>query len=175
MKKALRIIVPILLAIALIGCMIWYLFVYDREFTRDILLQQARNAEYKGKHELAEWFYNTAYAYADNDESFAIEMANQYKSVGNYTKAEYTLSNAIADGGTAELYMALCKTYVEQDKILDAVNMLDNIADPAIKAELEAMRPTAPVADPVSGFYNQYMDVTISSSAGTLYVNTAGE
>ena len=62
MKKALRIIVPILLAIALIGCMIWYLFVYDREFTRDILLQQARNAEYKGKHELAEWFYNTAYA-----------------------------------------------------------------------------------------------------------------
>ena len=175
MKKALRIIVPILLAIALIGCMIWYLFVYDREFTRDILLQQARNAEYKGKHELAEWFYNTAYAYADNDESVAIELANQYKSVGNYTKAEYTLSNAIADGGTAELYMALCKTYVEQDKILDAVNMLDNIADPAIKAELEAMRPTAPVADPVSGFYNQYMDVTISSSAGTLYVNTAGE
>lgn len=175
MKKALRVIVPILLAIAVIGCMIWYLFVYDREFTRDVLLQQARYYESQGKHTIAEWFYNTAYAHADNDETVAIELANQYKSVGNYTKAEYTLSNAIADGGTSELYMALCQTYVEQDKLLDAVNMLDNIADPAIKAELDAMRPTAPTATPEPGFYSQYISVELISSSGTLYVSTDGQ
>ena len=61
----------------------------DREFTRDVLLQQARYYESQGKHNIAEWFYNTAYAHADNDETVAIELANQYKSTGNYTKAEY--------------------------------------------------------------------------------------
>ena len=175
MKKAFRIIVPIILAIAVVGCMIWYLFVYDREFTRDILLQQARNFESKGSHEVAEWFYNAAYSHANNDENVAIELANQYKASGNYTKAEYTLSNAIADGGTAELYIALCKTYVEQDKLLDAVRMLDNIADPAIKAELDAQRPGAPTASPEPGFYSQYISVELTSSDGTLYVRTDGQ
>lgn len=174
MKKALRIIVPILLAIAVIGCAVWYLFVYDREFTRDVLLKQARYFESNGYHTVAEWFYGTAYAHADNDETVAIELANQYKATGNYTKAEYTLSNAIADGGTAELYMALCQTYVEQDKLLDAVNMLDNIADPAVKAELDAMRPTTPAAVPEPGFYSQYISVELSSSGGTLYASTSG-
>lgn len=175
MKKALRIIVPILLAIAVIGCAVWYLFVYDREFTRDVLLKQARYLESNGYHTMAEWFYNTAYAHADNDETVAIELANQYKAGGNYTKAEYTLSNAIADGGTAELYMALCQTYVEQDKLLDAVNMLDNIADPAVKAQLDAMRPTAPVAAPEPGFYSQYISVELSSTGGTLYASIDGQ
>lgn len=175
MKKALRVIVPILLAIAVIGCMIWYFFVYDRDFTRDILLQQARYFESMGNHTIAEWFYNTAYAHAGNDETVAIELANQYKASGNYTKAEYTLSNAIADGGTSELYIALCQTYVEQDKLLDAVNMLDNIADPAIKAELDALRPSAPTATPEPGFYSQYISVELGSSSGTLYANTHGQ
>lgn len=175
MKKALRIIVPILLAIAVIACMLWYLFVYDREFTRDMLLQQARSLESKGQHTAAQWFYNTAYAHANNDETVAIELANQYKASGNYTKAEFTLSNAIADGGTAKLYMALCATYTEQDKILDAVSMLDSIQDAAIKAELDAIRPAAPIANPEPGFYSQYITVSFDAPDGTLYVSTDGQ
>jgi len=175
MKKALRIIVPLLLVIAVIGCVIWYLFDYDRIFTRDMLLQQARNMDTRGYHAVAQWFYGLAYSHADNDENVAIELAELYKEDGNFTKAEYTLSQAISDGGTAELYIALCKTYVQQDKLLDAVNMLDNIADPAIKAELEAMRPSAPVASPEPGFYNEYITVELSSSAGTLYARTDGQ
>ena len=105
----------------------------------------------------------------------AIELANQFKAEGNYTKAEYTLSNAIADGGTAELYIALCKTYVEKDKLLDAVTMLDNIADSAIKAEIDALRPDAPTSDPVPGFYSQYIPVNLKSSGDVLYYSTDGE
>lgn len=172
MKKLLRVLIPLILAVALIGCTAWYLFYYDRDFTRDILLQQARNMESSGHHALSKWFYNAAYAHADNDETVAIELAEQYKANGNYTKAEYTLTNAIADGGTAKLYMALCRTYIEQDKLLDAINMLDNIGDSAIKRELDALRPSAPIADPVPGFYSQYIDVTLSSDSGTLYVST---
>lgn len=175
MKKAIKIIVPILLVLAVIGSIGWYLLKYDPGFTRDFLLRQARSAEERGNHSLATWIYDLTYLQSNQDEDVAIELAEQFKAIGNYTKAEYTLSNAIADGGTAQLYIALCKTYVEQDKLLDAVTMLDNIANPQIKSQLDALRPSAPVATPESGYFNQYISVSISASEGTVYINTNGE
>ena len=172
MKRFIRFLVPMLLVIALIGCAVWYLFEYDRDFTRDLLLKHARYFEQSGNHSASEWFYNQAYAHADQDEDVAIELAQQYKSAGNYTKAEFTLSSAIADGGSVKLYTALCQTYVEQDKLLDAVNMLNNIADPALKQELDALRPKAPTANQEPGFYTQYITVDIAAEFGTLYVST---
>ena len=175
MKKSLNGFVPILLALLILVSLVWYCFVYDRDFTRDMLLNQARYHSTNGNPNVASWFYDLAYEHSGQDEGVAIELANQFKADGNYTKAEYTLSNAIADGGTADLYIALCKTYVEQDKLLDAVNMLDNIADSKIKAEIDSMRPAAPTSDPVSGFYSQYISVSLESSGGTLYFTTDGE
>lgn len=174
MKKAFKILIPLVLAIAVIGCLVWYLFVYDRDFTRDVLLYEARYFERSGDHGVAAWFYDLAYSQANQDEDVAIELAEQYKISGNYTKAEYTLSSAIADGGSAKLYIALCKTYVEQNKLLDAVDMLNSITDSAVKAELDALRPTAPAADPAPGFYTEYISVSITSDAGTLYTTTDG-
>lgn len=175
MKNSLRKIVPILLVLLIIASMLWYCLVYDRDFTRDMLLKQARYHATHGNPSVSSWFYDLAYRHSGQDEIVAIELANQFKAAGNYTKAEYTLSHAIADGGTAELYIALCKTYVEQDKLLDAVTMLDSIGDAAIKAELESMRPAAPTTDPAPGFYSEYISVNIQSSAGTLYCTTDGE
>ena len=174
MKKAFKIIIPILLILAVLGSTAWYLLVYDSAFTQELLLNQARRFEENGNHSAAVWVYNLAYSHSGEDGNVAIELANQFKSIGNYTKAEYTLSNAIADGGSTELYIELCKTYVEQDKLLDAVRMLDNVDDPAIKAELDAMRPAAPVADLDSGFYNEYISVWFETDEGTLYVTTDG-
>lgn len=175
MKRPLKIIVPILLSIAIIVSIGWYLLKYDPDFTRDFLVSQARVFERHGSHSTATWLYNLAYHQSGNDENVAIELAEQYKSIGNYTKAEATLSNAIADGGTAELYIALCKTYVEQDKLLDAVTMLNNIADPDIRTQLEAMRPESPTASPDPGYYNQYITVSLSAPEGTIYVSTDKE
>ena len=163
MKKALRIILPILFAIAVIFSLVWYLFVYDREFTRDTLLSLARYSESQGNHSMATWFYNTAYSQSGNDDAVAIELAEQYRSSGNYTKAEYTLSNAIRDGGGIDLYIALSKVYVEQDKLLDAANMLDGITNPEIKAKLDELRPAPPAVAPAPGFYNQYISVTLTA------------
>ena len=174
MKKALRIILPVFLAIAIILCTAWYLFVYDRDFTRDMLLSIARHSENQGNHNVAAWFYNIAYAQSGNNDAVAIELAQQYKSSGNYTKAEYTLSSAIADGGGVDLYIALCNTYVEQDKLLDAVTMLDNITNPQIKEEIATLRPTAPAVSPDPGFYSQYISVTLSSEGGTVYASPLG-
>lgn len=176
MKKSIKIIVPLILALLIIASILWYGFVYDRDFTRDILLKQARLYSTNGNQELASWFYDLAYNQSGQDENVAIELANQFKAAGNYTKAEFTLSHAIADGGgTVELYIALCKTYVEQDKLLDAVNMLNNVANPEIKAALDNMRPTAPTSDPAPGFYSQYIPVTLNCDGGTLYYTTNKE
>ena len=175
MKKAFRILVPILLVLAILLCMGWYLFSYDREFTRDSLLYCARYFDEKGNRALASWFYDRAYDQAGDNDDVAIELADQHKSDGNYTQAEATLSKAIEDGGGIDLYIALCQTYAEQDKLLDCVTLLNSVTNPQIKAELDAMRPAAPAAQPAPGFYNQYISVTVTAENGTLYTNANGE
>ena len=171
MKSSLKRILPILLAILVLCSVVWYLFVYDRVFTRDLLLWQARLCESNGRHSLAAWFYQKAYSQSEDNQDVAIELAEQFKAIGNYTKAEATLSGAIANDPSAELYIALSKTYVEQNKLLDAVNMLENVTDPELKAQLDALRPALPVASVAPGYYNQYMDVEITAENGTLYVS----
>lgn len=175
MKKLFKIIIPILLTLLILVSIVWYCFVYDRTFTRDMLLSQARYLSVNNKASTASWFYDRAYELSDEDEAVAIELANQFKSAGNFTKAEYTLSHAIADGGDAKVYIALCKTYVQQDKLLDAVTMLDNISNPAIKAELDAMRPAVPSVTPEPGFYNEYISIALTGSEGNIYYSTDNE
>ncbi len=169
MKRAIKIIVPLLLGIAILLSIGWYLFEYDPDFTRDVLLQQARRLEAGGNHSAAVWFYELAYNQSRDNDAVAIELAEQFKSIGNYTKAEYTLSKAIGDGGSVELYIALCQTFVEQDKLLDAVQMLDKVNNPEIKAQLEALRPASPTASTDSGFYSQYLDIALQAQEGQLY------
>ena len=175
MKKFFRTLISLLLGLAVIAFIGWYLFSYDRDFTRDTLLSQARFHDEHGNSQMSSWFYDMAYNFSGQDENVAIELADQYKADGNYTKAEYTLSNAINDEPSPELYIALCKTYVEQDKLLDAVSLLSNIADPEMYAILDAMRPSSPVADYEPGFYAQYISVGLSCGNGTLYCSTDGE
>ncbi len=175
MKKAFKIILPLILALAIIASIGWYLFVYDRDFTRDFLLTQARYYDSKGNADLGAWFYDLAYEYTAQDQDVAIELANQYKADGNYTKAEHTLTNAIADKPTLELYMALCKTYLEQDKILDAVGMLDNLSHPTIRPQLDALRPEAPGSTPETGFYSEYITVELTAPSGKIYFTTDGQ
>ena len=174
MKKFIRVLVPLLLAVLIIASIGWYLFTYDRGFTRDFLLTQARYNDLHGNSRLSSWFYDLAYNFSNHDENVAIELANLYKADDNYTKAEYTLTNAINSEPSAELFTALCKTYVEQDKLLDAVSLLDKITNPDIKAEIEAQRPDAPISNYEPGYYSQYIDVTLYA-AGKLYYTTNGE
>ena len=175
MKRILRRILPILLVIVVICSIAWYLFVYDREFTRDVLLTSARYFDERGNHNFAAWLYRQAYLQSDNNEQVAIELAEQFKELGNYTQAEITLSGAIADGGSAELYIALCKTYVEQNKLLDAVTMLDNISNPQIKEQLDAIRPKVPEVNYTPGTYSQYITLNFTAAGGKLYTTTDGD
>lgn len=174
MKRFLRIFVPVLLVLTILVSIGWYLFQFDPDLTRDVLISQARIMDERGNHSLATWFYKMAYRQSGNDEDIALELARQYHSMGNYTKAEYTLSNAIADGGGVELYTALCKLYVEQNKLLDAVNMLDNVTNPVIKASLDSQRPQAVTVSHEPGYYNQYITLSFSAPDSTVYLTTDG-
>lgn len=175
MKKFIKKLIPLLLVALIIASLVWYCFIFDRNFARDMLLAQARYFSTRGNQKISSWFYDTAYLHSGQDDSVAIELANQFKAEGNYTKAEYTLTNAIASSPSAELYIALCKTYVEQNKLMDAVNMLGNIQSYSIRNQLDVLRPAAPVADPEAGFYSQYILVGLSGSEGTIYYTTNGE
>ena len=175
MKKFFRVAIPIIMVLAILICLGWYLFSYDREFTRDMFLYGARYFDERGNLAVSSWFYDRAYDQVGDNDDVAIELANQHKADGNYTQAEATLSKAIEDGGGIKLYIALCKTYAEQDKLIDCVSLLNSVTNPEIKAQLDEMRPAAPVATPDAGFYNQYISVTLTSDSGTVYVNTEGE
>ncbi len=175
MKKFMRFLVPVLLLAMILGSIGWYLFVYDRDFTRDSLLSQARYQDLHGNARLSSWFYDLAYDHSGGDANVAIELANQYKADGNYTKAEFTLTNAIHTGATVELYTALSRVFVEQDKLLDAVTLLENIQDPDMKAQLDALRPTAPEVSHAPGFYSQYIDVTLSASTDAIFYTLDGQ
>ena len=107
MRKFLKFLVPLVLGAAIAASIVWYLFVYDRDFTRDSLLSQARYQDMYGNSRLSAWFYDAAYSFSGHDQNVAIELANQYKLDGNYTKAEATLTKAIRNSTTTELYTAL--------------------------------------------------------------------
>lgn len=175
MKRTLRVIIPVILILVILASAIWYLMVYDSEFTRDTILGTARAFDKGGHHKIAAWLYDLAYDQSRGGDEVAIELAEHYKSIGNYTKAEYTLSNAIADGGTVELYITLCQTYVEQDKLLDAINMLDSIKDPAIKEAIDAMRPAVPTFTPDPGFHSQLISIAAEGDGSKIYMNLNGE
>lgn len=174
MKKFIKKLVPFLLVVLILASLVWYCFVFDRNFARDVLLRNARFFSTNGNQKISSWFYDAAYMHSGQDEGVAIELANQFKAEGNYTKAEYTLTTAIADGGTAELYVALCKTFVDQNKLLDAVTMLEFVQDSAIKNQLDSMRPAAPTATPEPGLYTEYISVELVAPSGTIYYSTDG-
>ena len=172
MKKALRIIVPLVLALAIIACAAWYFLIYDPGFTKEVLLSQARKFEASGNYKISAFIYDLAYNQSSQDDDVALELAQQYLDMGNYTKAEYTLTNAIRTNPTTQLYVTLSSVFVQQDKLLDAVNLLNGVSDPTISKELDALRPQAPALTPEPGFYSEYVTVGVQSNGATLYVST---
>ena len=176
MKKAAKFLVPVIMGVVILASIVWYLFAYDRAFTRDTLLNQARYHNMHGNSRMSSWFYDAAYSFSGHDKNIAIELANQYKHDGNYTKAEVTLTQAIRNAPTPELYTALCRTYVEQDKLLDAVNLLDKLSDEEIKAVLDQQRPAAPVPDADGGYYSQYIQLNLKANKSKyIFYTTDGE
>ncbi len=177
MKKALKIIIPILLVLILLFAAYWFFFQYRSDITANMFERwgdrRADAEDYKG----AVKYYGYAHDLDPNDTALSVKLANAYRETGNYTKAEYMIVHAIyADPENLDLYLTLSKIYVEQDKLMDAQLMLDHVSNETVRAKLETLRPAAPVITPDGGKYSDYISVTATYDEGTTcYVTTDGE
>ena len=170
MKHALKIILPIILILALIIGACCLFLIARRDLTESIFVYWGEHFYEAGRYSRAVSFYKAAMHFAPKDADLAIRLADAYKKSGNYTKAEYTLVSAITQiPDSVQLYVALSKTYVEQDKLLDAETMLGRITNDAVRTQIDALRPAAPVIEPESGNYSEYIDVTVTGASGTVY------
>lgn len=164
MKHALKIILPLVLVIALLATACWFFLFYRTDLTMSVFAYWGDHYYEAGRYNRAISLYKTAQKLAPENDILPVLLADSYIKTGNYTKAEYTLVSAITDNpDSIRLYMALSQTYVEQDKLLDAEQMLSRITNDSVKASIDAMRPQAPTIVPASGYYSEYIDVSVES------------
>ncbi len=170
MKRFIKALTVILLAAAIVLGTVWYFLEYDPDFTHDMLVRGARFFEDQGYPTISTWMYDRAYKYGQSIEQISLELADYYESVGNYAKVEETLLRAIRDGGGVNVYLALSRTFVAQDKLLDAHQLIEN-ATPEIKEKLNLLRPAAPAPDSPAGHYDTYLSLRFLSDGGKVYVS----
>lgn len=176
MKRALKLIIPLIVILAVLAVGAWYFLSYNPVVSTGILHNRAEAMAEQGRYNRAIKYYEAAWKLSPQQIELPMELAQTYISSGNYTKAEYVLVQAItAAPAETVLYTELCRTYLAQDKLLDAVQMLDRIAEPSVKAELDALRPAPPVILPESGYYTEYIDISVEGEGGQIYVTTDGE
>lgn len=175
MKRFLKIFVPIILSIAIILGLGWYLFSYDKGLTQDLLLSFGHYFADRESMKVAAWFYDQAYAQDHDANAVAIEVANKYITIGNYTKAEAILRRAIQDGANIDVYIALSKAYVAQDKLYDAIKLLDGIQDIHIRDKIDTLRPAAPTTTIEEKSYNELLSIPFEDENNKIYVNPNGE
>ncbi|MBR3077173.1 MAG: leucine-rich repeat domain-containing protein [Oscillospiraceae bacterium] len=162
MKKTGKIVLPILLVLCLLAVGYWFFFQYRVDITTGLLRSFADSQYEAGHYTMAVRCYRWASDLDPQDAELALKLAEAYRSSGNYSKTEKVLVNAIYDApGEEQLYVALSQVFVEQDKLLDAQQLLDNIANEEVRQALEARRPAAPVLEPAGGFYSDYISVSI--------------
>lgn len=176
MKRALKIIIPLLIVVALLVTAGWYFFFLRADLASNVLIRHAASMVSRERYGRAERYYNWAWSLNPTREDIPIALAKTYVADGNFTKAEYTLVKAIsAAPAKTDLYVALSQTYVKQDKLLDAVQMLDRITDEEVKAALTQMRPAPPRLSPESGYYTDYIEVSAEADVPYIYLTTDGD
>ncbi|MDR0671876.1 MAG: tetratricopeptide repeat protein [Oscillospiraceae bacterium] len=111
------------------------------------------------------------------DTALRLRAVDTYLSLGNYTRAEYLLVKGMeAQAGQLALYTKLCAVYVAQDKLTDAVSLLNDPSNPFIAEELARLRPPPPALLPAPGVYQQQVDLVPESGADTLcYLRLDGD
>ena len=176
MRKALKIILPLVLVLVLLITAYWFFFQYRRDITAGVFVQLGDGRVQAKKYADAVTWYDYANRLEPTNVETAIKLAEAYRNSGNYTKTEYVLVNAIyASPDNADLYMTLSRVYVEQDKMMDAQIMLDQIRNEAVREQLTKLRPAAPVVTPEGGFYSDRISVEVESgSNASCYLSVGG-
>ena len=176
MKRVLKIVIPLVVVLALLGTAAWFFLSFRADLTAGFLRGQAAKMVERERYSRAVTYYNWAWQLDPENQEIPLALAKAYAGSGNYTKAEYTLVRAIsARPQDVDFYVALCQVYVAQDKLLDAVQMLDRTSDAEVKAALDELRPAAPVLSPENGYYTEYIEVTADGGGNAVYLSIDGD
>ena len=154
-----------MLVLVLIGGLLFGLYYFF--WTAENFASLGKSAMKDGKYSRAVTFYEMAVKLDPGKADYVLSLADACIADGSYTKAERSLVGSIKDAPSVELYTKLSSVYVAQDKLLDAQEMLDSITDTALRGELDALRPAAPVLTPEPGEYDEYIDLSIEHAADT--------
>lgn len=169
-RTALIVVILVLAAALLIGACLFF-FVFRKDLTASVLVYWADRFEQSGRYNRTITLYRQAEKLTPEDEDIPRLLAKAYQLSGNFTKAEYTLVSAITrEPESVELYAELSRVYLAQDKLLDAEQMLGRITSTDVKSQIDALRPATPVFSPETGYYTEYIDVTVTSGGSPVYV-----
>ncbi|MBQ1410578.1 MAG: leucine-rich repeat domain-containing protein [Oscillospiraceae bacterium] len=177
MKKILKLVIPILVILALLVTGYWFFFRYRKDLTADLLREFADSRSNSGHYSMAIRCYNWADSLATGNADTAMKLAEAYHKSGNYTKTEYVLMHASYDHPEDQrLYEALSRIYVEQDKLLDAQQLLDGIPNEQAREALAEKRPAAPVLSPAADYYSEYISIELQQpdADATCYLSLDG-
>ena len=173
--KIIKILLIILAVVLVLGALSWYFTSRNPDAITNTLAWWANRAAEHENWSRAIRLYSMARNVNPQQPWLALRLAGVYESAGNYTKTEYTLNQAIRDmPDETELYCELCRVYVRQNKLMDAVALLSGISSTAVRERMAQLRPSAPTITPESGSYDTYITVTVSGS-GEVYVSRTGE
>lgn len=176
MRRALKIVIPLLILALIFGGLYTYFFMLSPGTTSSILTYWGNRAMNGGNYDRAVRLYAWAYDLDSGNADLAFSLATSYSGAGNYTKAEYVLLDCIkANPENVSLYVELSRVFVAQDKLMDAQQLLDEGIPDSIDAQLQNMRPSAPVLCLEPGYYSEYVDLQITADNGTVYASLDAE
>lgn len=176
MKHPIRFVILLVLIVAIVVGACWFFLFYRPDVTAQVFHYWGDRYRASQRYERSVACYQIAEKLTPDNTNLPLILADTYVESGNYTKAEYTLVRAITDHPDEMLlYVALSRTYVAQDKLLDASRMLDRISNESVRQKITALRPSDPVISPESGYYTDYISVCASTETGRLYLCADGE
>ena len=176
MKRTLKIVIPIVLILAILIGAYWYFIRTNPKLTAGFCTNVADWMMSKDHPSVAVWFYGRARVLDPLNGDLSLKLSNAYRRNGNFTMTERTLVKAIQDApDNTELYLTLSSVFVQQDKLLDAQKMLDNLVNDSVIADIAAIRPAAPTVSPEGNRYNDYITVELTGSGNdTIYYTIDG-
>ncbi len=137
----------------------------------------ARRALQSGNIPRAEEYYGRYLAKNPSDASARAELIAHYYKRGNLTKTEFYLLEGISyNPGYIDFYKTLSNVYVQQDKLLDAVSLLDGIKSDVVVKSMNLARPAAPKLTPSPGRYDTNIQLNLEAEQGQyVYFSLDGE
>jgi uncharacterized Zn finger protein (UPF0148 family) len=172
-KKRTQMVVSSLFIIALIaigvmtGFYVRYTIDTRRASSYDYQLMKAEEAYAGGQIKEAVYYYEKALELEPDHRDIRLKLAQLYFDRKDYDSAQLLyLETLQEDPSNLECYRMLIAIYEQKNRTQDILNLCSNVTDPDILALFSDYLVDDPVFSLDSGFYSEYLSLTITSDDG---------